>query len=291
MEEAVCFLSAGKRLYGVAHLPRAKTLPAAVVIVLTGGPQVRTGAHRLYVELSRYLAAHGVASLRFDYEGLGDSEGDFVGFSRAGSSIQAAIHYVKNTYGQDVNIFIWSLCDGATAALLYAVDNQDQVQGVILCNPYLPSEGELARATIKYYYCIRFLDVSFWKKLFGFKVNITRSLSSLLASARTAGLFKGTGKSCSCPLPLSEAFACALSDYSSPVRIILSRNDIVAATFMDLLKKHEKHLQQHGQGWIEPHMIEGANHTFTDPKTKKQLFRVTLEYLGDMNFRQNKGNS
>lgn len=285
MEDAVCFYSSSeKRLYGILHLPDAVSSPSSIVIVLTGGPQVRTGAHRLYVELSRHLASRGVASLRFDYEGLGDSDGEFVGFTQAGPSIEAAIHYLKDTFGQELKIFIWSLCDGSTAALLYAVDNQDLVQGIILCNPYLPSEGELARATIKHYYWIRFLDLSFWKKLFGLKVNVAESFSSLLASARAAGLFRGTRKSCSHAPSLAQDFVRGLNEYSSPVRIILSRNDIVAATFLDLLKKYQGRLQPSGKKWGEPCMIEGANHTFTDPNNKKQLFQITLEYLEEMNF-------
>ena len=45
------------------------------VLVIVGGPQYRVGSHRQYVQLSRHLAEQGIASMRFDVRGMGDSPG------------------------------------------------------------------------------------------------------------------------------------------------------------------------------------------------------------------------
>ena len=60
--------------------PGRHTDPAACagprgVLIVTGGPQYRAGSHRQFVLLARFLAARGMAVLRFDYRGMGDSEG------------------------------------------------------------------------------------------------------------------------------------------------------------------------------------------------------------------------
>ena len=45
---------------------------ATAVLVVVGGPQVRAGSHRHFVQLARHLATHGHAVMRFDVRGMGD---------------------------------------------------------------------------------------------------------------------------------------------------------------------------------------------------------------------------
>lgn len=277
MEEAVQFTCLEKRLYGILHLPDAVSPPASVVLVLTGGPQVRIGAHRLYVGLSRYLADHGVPTLRFDYEGLGDSDGKFVGYQHAGGSITSAISFLRQRFGQELKVFIWSLCDGSTAAMLYAAQEQDVVQGLVLCNPYLMSEDELARATVKYYYYKRIFNRLFWKKLFSFKVNLIYSFKSLSTSLCTARIFCRNKETDDVSPSISRIFCRALAEYPHPVRIILSSDDIVASAFIDLVGKYYVAADESdAELKVVPQIIKGANHTFTEPESKRELFKISL---------------
>ena len=94
MEEAVQFSIANKKLYGILHYP-SDNMSNLIIIMVTGGPQTRIGSHRLYVQLARFLSKKNFLVFRFDYEGLGDSEGDFIGFRGAIPSINAAIDFAS----------------------------------------------------------------------------------------------------------------------------------------------------------------------------------------------------
>ncbi|MEI8316167.1 MAG: alpha/beta fold hydrolase [Verrucomicrobiota bacterium] len=76
METPVVFECKGQQLVGMLHLPAGRTrVPAALLLHGFGG--TKSEAHRMFVKLSRALADHGIASLRFDYRGCGDSAGNF----------------------------------------------------------------------------------------------------------------------------------------------------------------------------------------------------------------------
>lgn len=74
--EAVVFENEGQKIFGMLHrpLPLRKT-PAVLMCHGFGGNKV--GRYRLYVSIAQYLAQRGIASLRIDFRGSGDSEGDF----------------------------------------------------------------------------------------------------------------------------------------------------------------------------------------------------------------------
>lgn len=75
-EAPVTFRSEGQQIVGMLHRPRGRG-PFPCVIFLHGFTASSTESRRLFVETSRALAARGVASLRFDFRGSGNSAGVF----------------------------------------------------------------------------------------------------------------------------------------------------------------------------------------------------------------------
>ena len=76
METPVTFDCKGQQIVGMLHLPEGRgRVPAA--LLMHGFTGTKVESHRLFVKISRALAEHGIASLRFDYRGSGDSAGDF----------------------------------------------------------------------------------------------------------------------------------------------------------------------------------------------------------------------
>ena len=76
METPVVFECKGQQIVGMLHLPEGRArVPAA--LLLHGFASTKSESHRMFVKLARALEDHGIASLRFDYRGCGDSAGNF----------------------------------------------------------------------------------------------------------------------------------------------------------------------------------------------------------------------
>src|ERR1035441_774266 len=76
MEKQISFSVRGQKLYGMLHLPKGKG-PAPALSMFHGFTGNRFEPHQLFVKTARRLAKDGIAVLRFDFRGSGESEGDF----------------------------------------------------------------------------------------------------------------------------------------------------------------------------------------------------------------------
>ena len=286
MEEPVQFNCKNKRLYGILHIPDSVSSFSTVVIIITGGPQIRSGSHRLYVQLSRYLCKKGWASLRFDYEGLGDSEGDFVGFRYAEDSISSAIIFLQSKYNHQLNFVFWALCDGATAAALYGATKPKDLQGMILCNPLTLTTQGLARSTIKHYYGKRLFKKDFLHKLISFKLDLSCTIKELWNTILKARFIKQNDSNAdySTEKNFPQKVFNSLHKFDNPIRIILSTDDIVASNFKDEWKRIHAAQKNLGDENIVTSFIKGADHTFVDPGAKEKLFQITLQALNEINY-------
>ena len=104
-EIAVAFPSADGRikLAGTLALPSGGRPAPAVVLVSGTGPidrDVTFVGHAIFRTLARQLAARGVASLRFDKRGVGESEGDFSS-ARAEDFISDVLGASQHLVGQE----------------------------------------------------------------------------------------------------------------------------------------------------------------------------------------------
>jgi len=83
-------------LRGAFHVPQGSG-PHPAVVMLHGFGAMRMECNFEFVALSRALEAAGVASLRFDFHGSGESDGDFIDMTIASerADAAAAIDWVK----------------------------------------------------------------------------------------------------------------------------------------------------------------------------------------------------
>src|SRR5689334_8479689 len=76
--KTVTLLSQDLKLFGILHLPLLKNSEKAPAVLFCHGfGGNKSGRYRLYVRLAEKLSQAGIAVLRFDFRGCGDSEGAF----------------------------------------------------------------------------------------------------------------------------------------------------------------------------------------------------------------------
>lgn len=117
--------SDGVRLAATLTIPQNATKKTPVVVMVTGsGPQNRDEElfeHRPFAVIADYLARNGVASLRYDDRGTGDSEGNFATSTirTFEADCESAVKFVRGLkhFG---NIGIMGHSEGGTIAMLLA---------------------------------------------------------------------------------------------------------------------------------------------------------------------------
>jgi len=120
-------------MVGILTEPAPDTPPGdrPGILILNSGILHRAGASRLYVQLARDLAARGFTVLRFDFSGIGDSEGrkDTLPFEEAAVvETREAMDYLSETRGLKRFVLL-GLCSGADMAYLVGVAD-DRVVGL-----------------------------------------------------------------------------------------------------------------------------------------------------------------
>lgn len=115
----------GQKLFGVLHLPLTDYL-APIVIMAHGFTDDKTGDNRLFVKFARKAAENGIAVLRFDFAGSGDSEGDFsqVTIKSEVEDLSSAVDFVHTLVEIDtaqINLIGYSL-GGAVSIVVAAND-------------------------------------------------------------------------------------------------------------------------------------------------------------------------
>ncbi|MEQ8312066.1 MAG: hydrolase 1, exosortase A system-associated [Sphingopyxis sp.] len=106
---------------------------AAGLLIVSGGNEIRSGAHRGMAMLAARVAAAGYPVFRFDRRGIGDSEGANGGFEGSGADIAAAVAAFRNAAPQLARIVAFGNCDAASALLLH---QPLPVDALILANPW-----------------------------------------------------------------------------------------------------------------------------------------------------------
>ncbi len=250
------------------------------VLMLVGGPQYRVGSHRQFVQLSRFLAKHGVTSMRFDYRGMGDSYGDKASFEESEEDIRAAIDQLFIREPQIKKVVLWGLCDAASMALIYAWQDA-RVTGLVLLNPWLENETAKAKAMLRHYYVKRFFSKAFWAKLFSGKVNIQQGVkeASQFAQAQRQNADETNNKPAE---GYQRLMLQGLKQFAGQITVILSGDDLTAQTFEQQVK-HERQWKTHMTKKVHVHKISEADHTFSSHTWKHEVEMITLTAITSLN--------
>ncbi|TXF99459.1 hydrolase 1, exosortase A system-associated [Massilia arenae] len=278
-ERALTFGCGGERLYGILSLPGQAAACTRGVLVVVGGPQYRAGSHRQFTLLARDLAQGGVPVLRFDYRGMGDSEGAVRSFDDVEDDLRAAIDAFMAAVPGLREVVLWGLCDAASAIGMYAARDA-RVAGLVLLNPWVRTEDGLARTTLRHYYRARLKDPAFWRQLLGGGLDWRRSLASLLALLRKA---RGKPAPAAAGVPttvsLPERMRAGLQDFRGHVLLVIAGADLTAREFCDLADADRAWRGVLAPPRVTRRRIDGADHTFSRRAWRDQVARWTGEWL------------
>jgi len=277
VEQAVVFPGAAAELLGVLHPAPTQQQPGVLIVV--GGPQYRVGSHRQFVLLARFLASQGIAAMRFDYQGMGDSDGEMLDFEAIDGDIRAAIDLFCQRLALP-GVVIWGLCDAASAALFYAAGDP-RVRGLVLLNPWVRTEAGIARVYVQHYYRTRLLRRETWSGLLSGRINPWRAGRSLLQQwlksrrGDTAGADNHTSDNSSLPARMASG----LARFSGPVLLILSGDDLTAREFEDAVRASPHWQALLGAARVSTRRIAAANHTFSRQAWRDQVAVWTRDWV------------
>lgn len=200
------------------------------LLIVSGGNEIRSGAHRGMAMLAERVADAGHPVFRFDRRGIGDSEGINGGYSSSGADIAAAIAAFRGAAPQVSRIIAFGNCDAASALLLH---QPLALGGLILANPWTydsdveeTDEPALPPATaIRARYLARLKDPKSLLRLARGEVDFRKLFRGLSA------LGKSTAPTA--PDSLPARLDAAMAKLPCPATILLATGDRTAQAFVE----------------------------------------------------------
>ncbi len=284
-EKVVVFECEKNKLTGIIHNPVSISSNIGVLIIV-GGPQYRVGSHRQFVLLARTLSDAGVPVMRFDYRGMGDSEGESRTFLDIDSDVASATDIMFKENPQLTGIVMWGLCDAASAALFYGYQD-GRVKGLILLNPWVFTEEGSAKTYLKYYYLKRLFNSDFWSKVLRLEFDYIESVKDFGALIKKILIRKQTEKSkqnksaemVDKSLSLPDRMKACLELFNQPILLILSGNDLTAEEFRETVKSDRQWQALLQEKKVTKETLIEADHTFSSAQWREQVANWSLEWV------------
>jgi uncharacterized protein len=291
------------KLFGVLHTPRGKAPSKLLVLMLSPGVKMRVGPQRLYLELTDLFLSLGLSVMRFDFHGLGDSEGtlseellrDVYNHIEVGRFVDDtidAMDWMEQNYGCD-RFIVSGLCGGAITGLLTG-QRDSRVAGLLALGmtPVLASRAAEASLYMtigqlesqQKMYLKRLLSPQAWFRLFTFQAD-----NRLIRRMIGHWLRKSVGRAPSnAPVPPPEgdnanplfppAFFKMLST-RRPMLLIFGGTDRLRWEYEEkFVSRHRERLDAMPP-LAEVHFVEHANHVLSLPEWQHEMLRVATRWV------------
>jgi len=290
----------GLSLYGMLHTPRGSHRREASILLLSPGIKSRVAPHRLYVKMAERYAKEGHVVLRFDYHGLGDSEGevqenlvaDFYRTVQQGRYVDdvfAAMDYME-AEGGIKKFVLGGLCGGALTGLL-AGSGDSRVVGlfglgipVILDGSQMNianhiTEGQAESLRSSYYGKI--LDIAAWKRLLSMKSDF-RLIWRILKPAAPKTIMnpvEGNGREVSNFNPLFPLAFQKMVSSSRKLLLIFSDMDRLYWEYDEKFWQPCKEAYKDKMEYIDVRVLKDANHIISSPDSQEEMLTWTCDWL------------
>ncbi|WP_157217757.1 hydrolase 1, exosortase A system-associated [Flavisphingomonas formosensis] len=260
MGSLIRFACEGQTLVGTLDEGRAAT----GLLIVSGGSEIRSGAHGGMAALARRIAARGLPVFRYDRRGVGDSEGDDPGFAGSLPDLAAAVAAFRTHCPHLERLVAFGNCDAATTLALN--HRAVGIDALILANPWVvePAGDMPPPAAIRRRYRDKLLSIEGWKRLLTLQVDFRQILKGV-RRASTAGITE-----------LGLAVAKALGVSNAPLTIVLAEGDATAIAFEDAWKTS---LFDRPRGHAHVFRVPSRSHSFARVEDAERLYGAVMEAL------------
>lgn len=227
MRQHLTFACAGETL--AATLDPADG--ATGLLIVSGGNEIRSGAHAGMAALAAHVGAAGHPVMRYDRRGIGDSTGDNGGFESSADDIATAVAAMRVNAPRMSKLVAFGNCDAASALALFGP--AAGVDALVLANMWtLETETEaetddtaastMTAGAIRSRYLAKLKDPRELVRLATGGVNIGKLVRGLRqASVKTQ------------PTGLAERLGAALAEMPLPVKLLVAEQDRTALWFLE----------------------------------------------------------
>jgi exosortase A-associated hydrolase 1 len=236
------------------------------LLIVSGGNEIRIGAHRGMAMLAAKIAAAGHPVFRFDRRGIGDSEGENAEFTASGPDIAAAIAAFRTECPQLTSVVAFGNCDAASALILHPPSG---ISRAVLTNIWVIERVDEMPppAAIRARYAERLRDPKAWVRLFSGAINLRKLAGGLLRIAKPA-----------VPSSLAAHIAHGLATLPCPATILLAERDGTAIAFADEWQKPGFD-RARSRADITVRRLDSASHSFANADDHRILVETLTEAL------------
>ncbi|MCP5396411.1 MAG: hydrolase 1, exosortase A system-associated [Sphingomonadaceae bacterium] len=232
---------------------------ATGLLYVTGGNEIRSGAFSGQAALAARIAKAGFPVFRFDRRGIGDSDGENLGFRKSRRDIECALAAFKAMAPQVTKVVGFGNCDAASALMLAGGAGCDRL---VLSNPWT-IEGDEDDTPPPAAVRSRYIE-----KL----KNPKEVLRLLTGGVNIAKLAKGLGqaaKNSSTPSSLAQEMAAGIEGYTGKVQFLIATADRTAQVFESRWDRSDPRIAR----------CEGATHAYVEAESMAWLEKQLLAAL------------
>lgn len=297
----------GQRLFGMLHTPATGARQDLGILLLSPGVKMRLGPQCLYRRMTNLFVRHGFTVFRFDFHGIGDSEGeiaetalvDFYNHIEVGRYVDDALDaldWMQQQCGVS-RVIASGLCGGAVTGLL-AAERDPRVAALLGLGitPVLASRAANASRymttgqlkTMRKGYFKNLTRFASWRRLLTFRSDyrlIWRSLAKPLAQTPKATNKNGepaTPAGTTEPDNANPLFPPAFFNMLSsnrPILLVFSGADRLYSEFEEkFLARHGERLKGITTGY-DLHVVPNANHVLSSREWEREMLDVSSRWL------------
>lgn len=229
------------------------------LLIVSGGNELRSGAHRAMALLAARLAAEGIPVFRYDRRGVGDSTGANRGFRAARADLLAACGAFRREAPHLSTLIAFGNCDAAT--LLARHGRDAGIARLLLANPWVvePHDDLPTAPAIRAHYAARMRDPATWRRLLTGGVSIGKLVRGLRRISHSE----------SPDDPFTTEALATIAGWGDDVHVVLAEQDATAIAYADAARR----------AGIAPRttVIPTASHSFARPADAAALAAAIRE--------------